>query len=168
MSCRVGGVAVGGLALADLRIDAYRVGLAAGWPPRLRAERVRVRATVEQSALDDWLRADALPVRIRLGERGIAIRAGIGGLRLAELRAAVEIENGRLVVTPQGTELLGLGVGSPPLRVPLPVPPLPRRTTVSAVAVSEGRATVTLEIPDVDEALEPGTWRRAGRMVALT
>lgn len=133
-------VDLGGLVLTRVAIDARRVRLVPGWPPRLRTGLVRIRAETDQAALDSWARGAALPVRLRLRADGLAVRAGLGGLRLVEVRATVAVHDRLLMVTPQRTEVLGMGVAAPRVRVPLPLPPLPRGTRATNLEVSDRRA----------------------------
>lgn len=153
-----------GLVVARLAIDARDGRLVPGWPPRLRTGPVRIRAEVHQAALDTWLRAAALPIRLRLRSGGLAVRAGLAGVRLAEVRAAVEIDRGLLVVSPSRGEVLGVGLPAPPVRFPLPVPALPRGTRLVGLDVGEGRGTVELEVPSLDEPIDGELIRQAWRL----
>lgn len=158
---------VAGLDLASLAVTAHRMRLVPGLPPRLRAGPVEVRATVLQDALDRWLLGGALPVRLALRSSGLRARAGLAGVRLAEVQAGVEIDQGRLVVTPQRAQVLGVGVGTPALRLPLPLPPLPRSTRIEELVVGEARATVSLRVDEVDEALSLSELARVRRLLGL-
>ena len=158
-------VTFGGLDLASVRIRAEGARVVPGIPPHVRAGPVRVRVAVEQPALDRWLLAGALPVRITLRASGLRARAGVGGLRLAEAEAGIEIEEGRLVVTPQRARVLGVGVGAPLLRIPLPLPPLPRAARIERLTVTEGCATIDLRLPRIDEPLTPGQVTRLSSLL---
>lgn len=147
-------VDLGGLSLTRIAIDARRVTIAPGWPPRLRTGPVRIRAETDQAALDAWARDAALPVRLRLRADGLAVRAGVRGLRLAEVRATIAVHDRLLMVTPQRSEVLGVGVAAPRVRVPLPLPPLPRGTRATSVEVSDRHASVALEVPRLDEPIQ--------------
>lgn len=152
-----------GLAIARLRVDARWVALVPGWPPRLQARVVRVHATVTQGSLDRWLLPSGLPLRVRFRNDGLAVRAGVGGLRLGEARAGIAVDGGRLVVIPRRAEVLGWGLAAPPVRVVLPLPPLPRGTRVTEFAVTGGEVTLGLEVPDVDEPVDLALLRRLRR-----
>lgn len=165
VSVRVDGIEVSGLVLAHLAVDARRVVVVPGWPPRLRAGPVDVRATVAQDALDRWLRRTGAPLRLRLRADGLATRVGMGGMLLAEVRAGVEVDRGRLVVTPTRARVFGLGIGTPLVRVPLPLPPLPRGTHVVELSLSDGEARIGVRIPVVDEPVDADRLRLLGRLL---
>lgn len=147
-------VDVSGLTLTRVAIDARRVTIAPGWPPRLRTGMVLIRAETDQAALDAWVRGAALPLRLRLRADGLAVRAGLRGFRLAEVRATVAIRDRLLVVTPHRGEVLGVGVSAPRVGVPLPLPRLPHGTRATSVEVGDRRASVALEVPSLDEPLQ--------------
>lgn len=152
---------VGGLALTRVAVDARQVRLVPGWPSRLRTGLIRIRAETDQAALDSWARRAALPVRLRLRADGVALRAGLGGLRLAEVRATVAILDRRLIVTPERSEVLGVGIAAPRLPVPLPFPPLPRGTRATRIEVGDRCASVALEVPSLDEPVHADRFRAA-------
>lgn len=147
-------VDVSGLTLTRVAIDARRVTITPGWPPRLRTGMVLIRAETSQAALDAWVRGAALPLRLRLRADGLAVRAGLRGIRLAEVRATDAIHDRLLVVTPHRGEVLGVGVSAPRVGIPLPLPRLPRGTRATSVEVGEGHASVALEVPSLDEPLQ--------------
>lgn len=149
-----------GLDVASVRVDAHRVAVRPGWPPRLLAGPVEVRATLTQSSIDRWLLADALPVRIRLRDDGLSIRTGAVGLRLAEVGASIAIDGGRLVVIPQRARVIGVDVPTAGFRVVLPLPPLPRESSLTSVAVVADAITVGIRLPTLDEPLTPDLARR--------
>jgi hypothetical protein len=150
---------VGGLVLTRVAVDGRRVRLVPGWPPRLRTGLIRIRAETDQDALDSWTRSAALPVRLRLRADGLTLRAGLGGLRLAEVRATVAIQDRLLMVTPQRSEVLGVGIAAPRVPVPLPFPPLPRGTRATAIEVGDRCASVALEVPALDEPFHADRFR---------
>src|SRR3546814_3590419 len=69
---------------------------------------VLIRAETSQAALDAWVRGAALPLRLRLRADGLAVRAGLRGIRLAEVRATDAIHDRLLVVTPHRGAVLGV------------------------------------------------------------
>ena len=156
---------LGGLEVTRLAVDARNARVVPTWPPRLRTGPVRIRAEVRQGALDTWTRRASLPVRLRLRSEGLAVRAGLAGVRLADVRAAVEIDRGLLMVTPLRGEVLGLGLPALPVRLPLPIPALPRGTRLVALDVSEGRGTFELEVPSLDERIDADRIRLARRLL---
>jgi hypothetical protein len=159
-------VDVGGLALTRVAVDARQVRLVPGWPPRLRTGRIRIRAETDQAALDSWARRAALPVRLRLRADGVALRAGLGGLRLAEVRATVAIQDRRLIVTPERSEVLGVGIAAPRVPVPLPFPPLPQGTRATGIEVGDRCASVALEVPGLDEPVDADRCRAVLGLIA--
>lgn len=156
---------VAGLDLASVRLLSHRATIVPGWPPRLRAASVEVWATVTQVALDRWLLADALPMRLRLREGGMSLQTGAGGLRLAEMAADVVIDHGRLVVVPRRAQVLGVAVRTPPMRFALPLPPLPRGSRLSSLAVRDGAAVVGLQVSEVDEPITAEAARTLARLL---
>ena len=156
---------LGGLEVTRLALDARDARVIPAWPPRLRTGPVRIRAEVRQGALDTWTRRASLPVRLRLRAEGLAVRAGLAGVRLADVRAAVEIDRGLLMVTPLRGEVLGLGLPALPVRLPLPIPALPRGTRLVALDLSEGRGTFEVEVPSLDERIDADRIRLAGRLL---
>lgn len=157
---RLDGVDVAGLEVASLTIDARRTRVGLGWPPRLRAAPVDVRAVLTQAALDRWLLADAIPVRVLLRDGGVFIRTGAAGIRLGEVRATIGVDRGRLTVIPQRAQVLGIGIPTAGLRITLPLPSLPRDASLSSVAVVDHEITIRIRVPDLDEALSPGRVRK--------
>lgn len=160
--------AFGGLTISRLTIRARDARLTPTWPPRLQTGRVRVRVAVDQRSLDAWLRRTALPIRLHLGAGGLTVRAGLGGLRLGDVRASVEVEGRALVVTPLHGKAFGLGLAVPPLRVALPVPPLPLGSRLVSVEITDGRATIELEAPQLDEPIDRKRLALARRVLART
>jgi hypothetical protein len=162
VTLRLRHVEVAGLTLDAVHVDARRVRVAPGWPPRLRTGAVEVEVTVTQAALDEWLLADALPFRLRLRDGGLVLRTGAGGIRLAELHAGVAVEDGRLVVVAERADVLGVTIPAPPVRLPLPLPELPREAAPASLAVRDGAATIGLRVPRLDEPLTADLLRHLG------
>ncbi len=159
-------IELGGLAIARLTVQAREVRLVPAWPPRLRTGVVRIRAEIVQGSLDAWLRRANLPGRLRLDAGGLTVRTGLGGIRLAQVRAGVEIERSRLIVTPLRGDVLGIGLTVPPVRVPLPLPPLPRGSRLIRFEVIQGRAAVELELPELEEQLDGHRLEQARSLLA--
>jgi hypothetical protein len=146
----VPGLRVAGLELAVVDVSASDLSLAPGWPVRLRAQHVAVRVRVEQAALDRWMRATGLPVRLVLRDGEIRARAGVGGLRLGEVAFALRLEGRQLRLVSRRASLLGASVVTMP-PVPLPLPPLPRGASLVAVDPTDRAVGLSLEVTDVDE-----------------
>lgn len=161
-------VHVAGLDVASVRIDARAASVRPGLPPRLQAGPVEVRAVLTQAAIDRWLLADALPVRIRLRDTGVFVRTGAAGVRLAEVAATIAIHGGRLAVVPQRAQVLGIGVPTAGLRVVLPLPPLPGDASLTSVEVADDALTVEIRLPALDEPLSPATARRLRPLLAAS
>ncbi len=153
----VPGLRFGGLHLAALDVRARRVRLLPGWPPRMQADSVVARATVEQGALDEWTRSSGLPVRLALRPGGITARTGIGGFRLGELDMAVQIQGGHLRLVPQRMSMLGVAIapGAAMAPVTLPLPVLPGDMRLVAVVPADGAIDVTVDVAKVDEPVTP-------------
>lgn len=160
----IGDLHLAGLDLASVRVVARGAMIVPGWPPRVRAASLEVQATITQAALDRWLLADALPVRLRLRDGGLSLRTGAGGLRLAEVSADLVVDDGRLVVVPGRAQVLGVAVPSLAMRIPLPLPPLPRASRLSSLVILDAAAVVGVRIDDLDE---PITAEAARALVGL-
>lgn len=163
---RLDGVGVAGLEVASLTIDARRTRVGPGWPPRLRAGPVDVRAVLTQAALDRWLLADAMPVRVLLRDGGVFVRTGAAGIRLGEVRASIGVDRGRLTVIPQRAQVLGIGIPTAGLRIALPLPSLPRDASLSSVAVVDDEITIGVRVPGIDEPLSPARARELHALLA--
>jgi len=155
ITLRVRDVQVAGLAIEGVHIDARRFRVVPGLPPRLQTGPVAITVTLAQPALDAWLLADALPFRLRLRPGGLVLRTGAAGIRLAELHAGISVEDGRIVVVAERADLLGVTIPAPPIRLPLPLPRLPRGTEPTSLVVGDGRATIGLRLPRLEEPLTP-------------
>jgi hypothetical protein len=162
VTLRLRDVAVAGLVLEVVHVDARRAWIAPGWPPRLRTGPLELAVTVTQGSLDDWLLADALPFRLRLREGGLVVRTGAVGIRLAELHAGIAVEDGRVVVLAERADILGVTVPAPPVRISLPLPPLPGGTMPTSLVVGNDSITIGLRVPCVDEPLTPELIRHLG------
>jgi len=162
VTLRLRDVTVAGLVLEVVHVDARCAWIAPGWPPRLRAGPIEVAVTLTQGSLDDWLLADALPFRLRLREGGLVVRTGAAGIRLAELHAGIAVEDGRVVVVAERADVLGVTIPAPPVRIPLPLPPLPRDTVPTSLVVRDRSATIGLRVPRLDEPLTPALARHLG------
>lgn len=153
----VGGVTVAGLAIDRVDVRARGVRLVPGLPPFVRAGDVQVGATVEQSDVDAWARSAALPVRFRFRRDGVAARAGIARVRLAEVVIDLVIDGRSLRLVPLRAEMLGVAVRNPStdlLRVVLPLPPLPAGVRLLRLTPQEGSAQVWFSVP-LNQKLTP-------------
>lgn len=164
----IGDLHLAGLDLASVRVVARGAMIVPGWPPRVRAASLEVQATITQAALDRWLLADALPVRLRLRDGGLSLRTGAGGLRLAEVSADLVVDDGRLVVVPGRAQVLGVAVPSLAMRIPLPLPPLPRASRLSSLVILDAAAVVGVRMDDLDEPITPEAARALVGLVRHT
>ncbi len=145
---------IAGLHLAVVDVHATQLRITPRWPPRVRAERIGVRVRVEQHALDRWTRSNALPLRFALRAGIISARTGIAGRRLGELEVAVDLEQGRLRLTPRRMSMLGVSLGAATAAMPaatLPLPPLPRHATLLAVEPTVGAIDLSFGLANLDE-----------------
>lgn len=159
---------IAGLHLAVVDVRAQQLRIIPRWPPRVRAERIGVRVRVEQDALDQWTRSNALPLRLALRAGIISARTGIAGRRLGELEVAVDLEQGRLRLTPRRMSMLGVALGAATAALPavtLPLPPLPRHATLLAVEPTVGAIDLSFGLADLDEAVTAERLRLAVRSV---
>ncbi|HVT77827.1 MAG TPA: hypothetical protein VHD87_12415 [Acidimicrobiales bacterium] len=153
----LGGVVVAGLTIDRVDVRARRVRLVPGLPPVARAADVEVGATVGQGAVDAWTRSAALPVRLRFRPDGVAARAGIARVRLAEVVIDLAVEGRRLRLVPRRAEMLGVTMRNPStdlLRVVLPLPPLPAGAQLLRLTPEDGSAQVWFSAP-LNQKLTP-------------
>jgi hypothetical protein len=159
-------VLAAGLVLDRLVIRAEHVRLVPGLPPRLQAKPVGVRAYVSQANVDRWTRTSRLPMRVTLTEEGVVLTTGLGGIRMGEVLADLEVAGPFLRLAPK--RLTIGGVPTPMvrfLRGYLPLPPLPRGARITDVRPGDGELAVTFQIDELDEPITPDI---AKRLRALT
>ena len=151
------GVAVAGLTIDRVDVRARGVRFVPGLPPWVRAADVEVGATIEQGDIDAWTRSAALPVRLRFRPDGVAARAGIARVRLAEVVIDLAIDGRRLRLVPRRAEMLGVSMRNPStelLRVVLPLPPLPAGVELLRLTPEDGTAQVWFRAP-LNQPLTP-------------
>jgi hypothetical protein len=162
------GLRVAGLRLAAVDVRAEGVRVVPGYPVRLRTERVRLRAHVEQTDLDGWSHARGLPLRLRFHDGAVSARTGIAGRRLGDAEIGVRLDSGRLQLVPRRANVLGLAVSAGALfpAVTLPLPPFPRRAELVAVEPTAGAIDLAFELAEVVEELTVerlrSAWARLG------
>jgi hypothetical protein len=160
-------VLAAGLVLDRLVVRAERVRIQPGLPPRLKAGPVGLRAYVSQGNVDRWTRAARLPLRITLTPDGVVLAAGVGGIRVGEVLADLEVAGPFLRLAPKRASIGG--VSAPLVRLLrgyLPLPPLPRGARLVDLRPGDGELAVTFEVDEVDEAITPDIARRL-RQLAL-
>jgi hypothetical protein len=154
-------VLAAGLVLDRIVVRAQRVRIAPGLPPRLRAEPVSLRAYVSQANVDRWTHVARLPIRLALTEDGVLLTTGVGGIRMSETLADLEVTGPFLRLAPKRMTIVGLP--APMLRFVrgyLPLPPLPRGARITDVHPGAGRLAVTFSLDALDEPLTPDIARR--------
>ena len=81
---------------------------------------------MSQENVDRWTRTARLPIRLALTEEGVLLTAGVGGIRMSETLADLEVSGPFLRLAPKRMTIVGLPA---PLarffRGYLPLPPLP-------------------------------------------
>jgi hypothetical protein len=154
-------VLAAGLVLDRLVIRAEHVRIAPGLPPRLQARPIGLRAYVSQANVDRWTRTARLPIRVGLTADGVTLNAGVGGLRMGEVLADLEVAGPFLRLAPKRVTIAGMPA---PLvrffRGYLPLPPLPRSARITEVRPGDGELAVTFQIEELDEPLTPDIARR--------
>ena len=168
LKVEVPAVLAAGLVIDRLVVRAEHVRIAPGIPPRLRAGPVTLRAYVCQEHVDRWTRAARLPIRVVLTPEGVILTAGVGGIRMGEVLADLEVHGPFLQLAPKRMTIGGLPT---PLvrffRGYLPLPPLPRGTRIADVRPGDGEIAVTFALEHVDEPLTPDIARRLRSLTRL-
>jgi hypothetical protein len=154
-------VLAAGLILDRLVIRAEHVRIAPGLPPRLQAKPVGLRAYVSQANVDRWTRTSRLPIRLTLTPEGVVLAAGLGGIRMGEVLADLEVAGPFRRLVPKRASFAGLQTPLVRfLRGYLPLPPLPRGARLVGVQPGDGELAVTFQIDELDEAITPDIARR--------
>lgn len=107
-------------------------------PARTTSDGGTFEVVVDEGQLSALLRLPAAVARVRIREEGLRLdlRAGLG------VDAAVEVSEGRLVVTPRS---IVAALGN--VELPWSLPELPGRAVVTSVTTDTGRLTVDGELP---------------------
>jgi hypothetical protein len=154
-------VLAAGLVLDRIVVRAEHLRVVPGLPPRIQAAPVSLRAYVSQANVDRWTRTARLPMRLALTEEGVLLTTGVGGIRMSETLADLEVSGAFLRLAPKRMTIVGLP--TPMLRFvrgSLPLPPLPQGARLTEVRPSDGRLAVTLSLDALDEPLTPDIARR--------
>ncbi len=161
-------VLAAGLVLDRVVVRAEHVRVAPGFPPRLQAGPVGLRAWVCQEHVDRWTHTARLPIRVELTEEGVLLTTGVGGFRMSETLADLEVSGSFLRLAPKRMTIVGLPA---PLarffRGYLPLPPLPRGARITEVRPGDGELAVTFQIDELDEAITPDIARRLRTLTRL-
>jgi hypothetical protein len=154
-------VLAAGLVLDRLVIRAEHVRIAPGLPPRLQAKPIGLRAYVSQANVDRWTRTSRLPIRLTLTPEGVVLAAGLGGIRMGEVLADLEVTGRFLRLVPKRASFAGLQTPLVRfLRGYLPLPPLPRGARLVGVQPGDGELAVTFQIDELDEPITPDIAKR--------
>ena len=161
-------VLAAGLVLDRVVVRAEHVRVAPGFPPRLKANPVSLRAYVSQANVDRWTRTSRLPIRLVLNEDGVVLSTGLRGIRVGEVLADLEVVGPFLRLTPKRATIAGMP--TPLVRFfkgYLPLPPLPRDAHITGVKHGAGELAVTFQIDELDEPLTPDIARRLRTLTRL-
>lgn len=161
-------VLAAGLVLDRVVVRAQHVRIVPGFPARLRAGPVGLRAYVSQANVDRWTRTARLPIRFALTEDGLLLTTGVGGITMTETLADLAVSGSFLHLAPKRMTIAGM---SAPLvrffRGYLPLPPLPAGAHIVDVRHGDGELAVTFELAHVDEPLTPSIARRLRSLTRL-
>lgn len=161
-------VLAAGLVIDRLVLRAEHVRVAPGLPPRLQAGPVTLRAYVSQDNVDRWTRTAHLPIRLTLGEEGVLLTTGVGGFKMTETLADLEVAGSFLRLVPKRMTIVGLPTTLVRFfRGYLPLPPLPRGARITDIRHREGEVAVTFGFEHIDEALTPNLAKRLGLLTRL-
>ncbi len=154
-------VLAAGLVLDRLVVRAEHVRVAPGLPPRLQAGPVSMRAYVSQANVDRWTRTARLPIRLVLTDEGVVLTTGVGGIKMSETLADLEVAGRFLRLAPKRMTIVGL----PTTMVRffkgyLPLPPLPKGARLTQVRPGDGVLAVTFALDRIDEPITPDIARR--------
>lgn len=161
-------VLAAGLVLDRVVVRAERVRVAPGFPPRLQAGPVGLRAWVCQEHVDRWTHTARLPIRLELTEGGVLLTTGVGGFRMSETLADLEVAGRFLRLAPKRMTIVGLPAPMARFfRGYLPLPPLPKGARITDVTPGDGELVVTFELARIDEPLTPDIARRLRALARL-
>jgi len=154
-------VLAAGLVLDRLVVRAEHVRVAPGLPPRLQAGPVSMRAYVSQANVDRWTRTARLPIRLALTSEGVMLTTGVGGIKMSETLADLEVAGRFLRLAPKRMTIVGL----PTTLVRffkgyLPLPPLPKGARMTEVRPGDGVLAVTFALEHLDEPITPDIAKR--------
>lgn len=154
-------VLAAGLVLDRLVVRAEHVRVVPGLPPRLQAGPVSMRAYVSQANVDRWTRTARLPIRLALTSEGVMLTTGVGGIKMSETLADLEVAGRFLRLAPKRMTIVGL----PTTLVRffkgyLPLPPLPKGARMTDVRPGDGVLAVTFALEHLDEPITPDIAKR--------
>jgi hypothetical protein len=135
--------------------------VAPGFPPRLRAGPVGLRAYVSQDNVDRWVHTARLPLRLTLTDEGVLVTTGMAGIKMSETLTDLEVSGRFLRLAPKRMTIAGLPTPMMRfLRGYLPLPPLPKGARLRDVRSATGEVAITFELEHLDEPLTPDVLNR--------
>jgi len=161
MVFELGDLDMAGLEIERLVVHVENVRIQPGFPPRLRTGELGFKATVAQSAVDQWVRRTHIPLRLLLTDEGIVVTTSVRGFALSEIATEVAVTGHFLTLQPKRAAIVGLP--TPVLRLVrgfLPLPPLPRGARLTRVDHDDGRVTAWFSLDPIDQPLTPAIARR--------
>lgn len=161
-------VLAAGLVIDRLVVRSEHVRIAPGIPPRLQAGPVTLRAYVSQDNVDRWTRTAHLPIRLVLTEEGVLLTTGLGGFKMSETLADLEVSGRFLRLAPKRMTIVGLPTTLVRfVKGYLPLPPLPKGARIRDVRHDDGELAVTFALEHIDERITPDIARRLGSFARL-
>jgi hypothetical protein len=154
-------VSIGGLTLEQVVLSVRDAQLRPGITPRLVSGPVEARAKVTQRAIDAWVGASSMPLRLELTRDGLRASAGIGSFRPVEVLTALTVYEGWLRLRP--VEAIGRAlpdVLGAAFTGNLPLPELPEDAELLDVEHRHGSMVARLGLSEFDEALDTGVANR--------
>ncbi len=149
------------LPLKRVTLEARRLALKPGLPARLEVEGASVQFSIDQRAVDNWLKRFQSPFRLVLGKKGLRVETRIAGLSLSEFEATLDIQDGWFVLQPTRASLLGVpGFAPSLLRSTLPLPPLADEIKLAGIEHEAGALGLRFDLGDFEEQLTPGIAKR--------
>ena len=150
-------VELGGLVVDHLLVRLTDVEIVPGIPPRVRVPSVNVAVTVTQRGIDRWLLRERLPLRMRLGARGLATAFSLDTFGLGEIETELAVSGGWLQLRPRRAGMIDLPeVAREFFSGYLPLPRLPAGARLDALQHEPRELTAHLVLPGLDEALGAG------------
>jgi len=150
-------VEVGGLIVDHLLVRVADVEIVPGVPPRVRVPSVNVAVTVTQRGIDRWLLRERLPLRMRLGARGLAAAFSLDTLGLGEIETELAVSGGWLQLRPRRAGMIDVPeVAREIFSGYLPLPRLPAGARLDALQHEPRELTAHLVLPGLDQPLGAG------------
>jgi len=154
-------VDLGGLIVDHLLVRVPDIEIVPGVPPRVRFAGVNLAVTVTQRGIDRWLARERLPLRMRLGARGLGTAFSLDTLGLAEIETELAVSGGWLQLRPRRAGMIDLpDVAREFFSGYLPLPRLPAGARLDAIQHEPRELTAHLVLPGLEEPLGSGLAKR--------